>query len=102
MNTFSRFELRTTDADAAREFYVALFGPAFWSRGIDTTTLPFQAVARGAVPHWLGQIAVDDVEASAARFVQRGATALGPNTPGGSRALLRDPFSAIVALSSDA
>jgi predicted enzyme related to lactoylglutathione lyase len=62
-----------------------------------------QALARGARPHWLGQIEVDDVEASVRAFVEQGADALGPvgTFPDGRRfAVLRDPGGAIVGLTS--
>jgi predicted enzyme related to lactoylglutathione lyase len=99
---FFRYELRTTAVDAARDFYGALFGPDFWEPGIEVNTLPPQAAARGAVPHWLGHLAVDDVPTSAERFITHGATPLGPATHGRRSATLRDPFGAVVALSAEA
>ncbi len=101
MNRFCRYELRTTDVDAARAFYSNLLGARFWEDNVDAGELPAQAAARGAPPHWLGHIGVDDVVGTMRRFVQRGATRLGPavhadhhNAP----IILRDPFGAIVAL----
>lgn len=99
MTKFSRYELRTTDAEAARKFYPALLGhdrAVIWP-------LHEQALARGAKPHWLGYLGVDDVELATTRFVERGATALGPAPPsveGGRASVFRDPGGAIVALSS--
>jgi uncharacterized protein len=94
-NRFVRYQLRTTDVDSAREFYDALLGPAFWRDGIDVAPLPKQAAARGAPPHWLGHIGVEDVVGTALRFASCGATQLGPG-------VLRDPFGALVALSAAA
>lgn len=97
MPKFSRFDLRTTDAPRARAFYADLFGhdrASIWPLHED-------ALARGAVPHWLGQIEVHDVEGVAAGFEARGATRLGPTRPtndGGQAAVLRDPGGAIVAV----
>lgn len=101
-NRFCHYELRTTDVDAARTFYAALFGPGFWEGSIGIAELPAQAAARGAPPHWLGSIGVDDVAATVRRFVEVGATPLGPPAGSGddARAILRDPFGAIVALRS--
>jgi len=99
MAKFCRFELRTTDVEAARVFYPRILGhdrAVIWP-------LHEQALARGAKPHWLGYLGVDDVDLATARFVERGATALGPAPPtvSGDRAVvLRDPGGAIVALST--
>src|SRR5262245_55314535 len=57
--------------------------------------LPARAAARGAPPYWLGYIGVDDVVGAELRFLNHGATKLSPD-------LLRDPFGALVALSSEA
>lgn len=99
MNAFCRYQLRTTDLDSARRFYTALFGARFWRDGIDNSTLPAQAAARGAPAHWLGHIAVGDVQRSTEAFERAGAVRLGP--PSGNSVesvILRDPFGAIVAL----
>ncbi len=100
MNRFCHYELRTTDVDAARAFYSDLLGARFWEDRVSVDELPPQAAARGKPPHWLGHIGVDDVVGATHRFVQSGATQLGPSTPSGNdaRAILRDPFGAIVAL----
>jgi predicted enzyme related to lactoylglutathione lyase len=68
------------------------------------------ALARGARPHWLGQIGVGDVDALASVFVGRGATRLGPTARGGDGgpfpgvefAVVRDPGGAVVALATPA
>jgi predicted enzyme related to lactoylglutathione lyase len=92
--------LRTTNAEAAREFYGGLFGH---DRAI-VWTLHAQAVARGAMPHWLGSIGVEDVkqlERTAEALVQRGAVILAPTRTLGSgeyATVLRDPGGALVGL----
>ncbi len=99
MTKFCRIELRTTDADAARTFYARILGhdrAVIWP-------LHEQALARGARPHWLGHIGVEDVERATAAFVERGATQLGPTRPtayGGQAAVLRDPGGAVVAVAT--
>jgi predicted enzyme related to lactoylglutathione lyase len=102
MNRFCHYELRTTDVDAARAFYSDLLGARFWEDSISVGDLPAQAAARGAPPHWLGHIGVDDVVGTMLRFVKSGATQLGPAPGKGNDAgtILRDPFGAIVALTS--
>ena len=102
MVKFSRYELRTTDAEAARSFYAKVLGH---DRAI-VWPLHEQALARGAQPHWLGSVVAEDVEAverTAAAFVTRGATPLGPTRPtsyGGKAAVLRDPGGAIFAVAT--
>src|SRR5215471_13913146 len=93
MNAFSRYELRTTDVEDAHAFYADVFGADFWSDCIDVRPLAAPALARGAPPHWLGHIHVDDVVGIMLRFVERGATVVGPRPQGGHAAqvLLRDP-----------
>jgi predicted enzyme related to lactoylglutathione lyase len=100
MTRFCRVQLRTTDVAAARAFYARVLGDGV---APDVAVLPDDAVARGARPHWLGHIGVDDVEAVARAFVERGATRLGPTRPldgGGQIAILRDPGAAVVALAT--
>jgi len=97
MTKFSRIELRTTDAEAARTFYSSVLGhdrAVIWP-------LHEQALARGAKPHWLGQLEVPDLDLANAQFIARGASPLGPIRPthdAGRVAVLRDPGGAIVAL----
>ena len=101
-NRFCHYELRTIDVEAARVFYSDLLGWHFWGEGIEVVPLPAQASARGAPPHWLGHIGVDDVTETVARFVQHGGTPLGPpmRSDGAERAIVRDPSGAVVALTS--
>jgi predicted enzyme related to lactoylglutathione lyase len=96
-HTFFRISLRTTDVERARTFYQAVFP----GRQLDIWPLHEQALARGARPHWLGLLTVDDVEQSLASFVARGATALSPvwrNPEGFDGATLRDPGGAVLGL----
>ncbi len=98
MAKFCRFDLRTTDADGARAFYARLLGhdrAAIWP-------LHEQARARGAKPHWLGQLGVEDVERTAAAFIERGAMRFGPTiaTQDGQSVILRDPGGAVVAVTT--
>lgn len=99
MTQFCRLELRTTNIAAARAFYSALLGDS----GLDIVPLPPEALARGARPHWLGHLGVDDVARTVQAFVERGATRLGPTRPtadGGEVAIVRDPGGAVVALAT--
>ena len=103
MNRFLHYELRTTDVDAARTFCSDLLGVCFFEESISVGGLPAQAAARGAPPHWLGHIGADDVVGTTLRFVQSGATPLGAAVrigSDGAGAMLRDPFGAVVALTS--
>jgi predicted enzyme related to lactoylglutathione lyase len=99
MTRFCRYELRTTDVEAARAFYAAVIGDAVG----DVTLLPAESQARGARPAWLGHLGVDDVEGTAGAFVARGAIRLGrtrASADGGAVAILRDPGGAVVALAT--
>ena len=101
--SFCRYELRSTDVDAAREFYTALFGDGIWGAGVDITPLPAAAAARGVPGYWLGHLAVEDVVPPMYRFFDAGATRLGAPPADGrdsSGVVVRDPFGAIVALAS--
>jgi predicted enzyme related to lactoylglutathione lyase len=89
---FVRYVLRTTDAAAARGFYDTVLGV----REHEIVPLHEVARARGAQPHWLGCLGVDDLEQTVAAFVARGATRLGPPNP--TFAVLRDPGGAVVGL----
>jgi predicted enzyme related to lactoylglutathione lyase len=98
MARFFHHQLRTTDVPRARAFYTSVLG----RDGAEIFELHEHAIARGARPHWLGHIAVEDVDAAAAAFAARGATPLGPkwlNPQGLEAAVLRDPGGAVVALS---
>jgi len=92
---FSRYILRTTDVEAASAFYDAVLE----GRGDGILPLHEAAVARGARPHWLGQIQVTaGAEVMAARFVERGAMRLGPAPGVADFVILRDPGGAIVSV----
>ncbi len=97
---FCRYELRTTDVDSARAFYSGVIGER---AGLEFSVLPERARALGAVPHWLGHVSVADVEAAAAGWVELGAQRLGPprtSSDGFEIVALRDPFGAVVGLTS--
>ena len=94
---FSRYLLRTTAVDAATEFYDAVLE----RRGDGIVPLHEAALARGARPHWLGHIRARDIggaEAVAGRFVELGATRLGPPPGVADFAVLRDPGGAVIAV----
>jgi predicted enzyme related to lactoylglutathione lyase len=99
MIRFCRYLLRTTNVASARALYAAALGRD------DAAIVPLHesALARGARPHWLGLVGVDDVEATAQAFAARGALRLGPTLragDGGEFAVVRDPGGAIVGLAS--
>jgi len=97
---FNRYALRTKHIAAAREFYPAVFGNEFWGEDFTLEALPEQAAARGAPAHWLGQLQVQETGDVAGRLIALGAQRLGP--PGAAdRIILRDPFGALLALSTD-
>lgn len=101
---FYRYELRTTDVDSARAFFAGVLGPQLWRPGVSIAPLPERAVARGAPPHWLGHVHVPDVEETVARVVAEGGQQLGPierGTDGSLRAIVRDPFGAILAVTTE-
>jgi uncharacterized protein len=103
-NRFCRYELRTTDLNAARAFYTDVLGSDLWGPDVCLAPLPERAAAMGAPAHWLGHLGVDDVEAAAGRIVAPGGQQLGPAhrlDDGSNRAVLRDPFGAILAVSSE-
>jgi hypothetical protein len=99
MIKFCRIELRTTDAGGARDFYAKILGhdrSVIWP-------LHEQALARGAPPHWLGTLGVEDAERAAEAFVERGAARLGPTFPtsdGGQAVILRDSGGAVLAVAT--
>lgn len=80
---FSRYELRTKDPRAAREFYASII-----EADLDITELPERARAAGAPSHWLGHIA-GDVE----RALSAGAERIHGN-------VLRDPLGGVFAVSA--
>jgi predicted enzyme related to lactoylglutathione lyase len=101
---FCHYQLRTKDMNAARAFYADIFGSQFWDAGVSLIALPERAAAQGAPAHWLGHIGVHQVDAIAGRIVALGGQPLGPTqraAEGRSVAVLRDPFGAVMALSSE-
>lgn len=100
---FLRYELRTTDVESARAFYAEVLGPELWRhRELTVVPLPERAAALGAPSHWLGHAAIPDVSATVARMVSLGGQLLGPPLPPApSRAVLRDPLGAVLAVTSE-
>jgi predicted enzyme related to lactoylglutathione lyase len=83
--------------DDARSFYAQVLGDG----PRDVVQLHDQAAARGARPHWLGYLEVEDVDDAASAFLRRGAMALGRkwvNAEGLEAAIVREPGGAVVAL----
>jgi len=102
---FRRYVLRTLDVEAAVAFYRDVAGLDFSTApeisGIEAWPLHEQARARGAPPHWLGHLAVPDVDAAVTRFVELGGQRLGPTVKGPEGvnfAALRDPAGAVVGV----
>lgn len=99
-----RYELLTTELPKARAFYEAVFGDDFWGPDVTLGALPERALALGARPHFRAQLAVPDLARTLASMVAAGGQQLGPllkRDDGSARAGLRDPFGAILALSSE-
>jgi predicted enzyme related to lactoylglutathione lyase len=103
LSRFGRYELLTVDVAAARTFYTQVFGAHFWSTDFTLANLPEPARARGAKPHFRGQLGVDDVEGTLQRFLAAGSVQLGPQRHelNATRVGLKDPFGAILTLSSE-
>jgi predicted enzyme related to lactoylglutathione lyase len=103
---FCCYALRTTDAVAARAFYADALGlmlPDGMAEGsaLEAWPLHERARAAGAPAHWLGMLAVNDVESTVARMLALGGERLGPTVQakdGASFATLRDPFGSVIAL----
>lgn len=93
MTSFARRVLRTHDLASATAFYEAVLGA--WPAGTGLEPLPAAALARGARPHWLAQLAVADPEAIASALVAEGGLRL---SEAASRIVLRDPCGALIAL----
>ena len=110
-------ELRTTDQEAAKSFYSELFGWGYDENPIDESGQSFYSMAvqgglyagaiytqqegmkqKGIPPHWGIYLAVDDVDATAARVADRGGSVEGPFDvfDSGRMAVLTDPTGAIV------
>lgn len=111
---FSWCELMTTDVQAATQFYTALFG---WTTeempGMAYTVVKTGAVgiggimaipsshATGAPPHWGTSVTVDDVDATARKAEELGATTLMPLTdiPNVGRFYtFQDPQGAVISI----
>lgn len=103
---FCRYSLRTTDLTAARAFYADAIGlvlPDGMSVGsaLEAWPLHERARARGAPPHWLGHLAVDDVEGMVKRLIGLGSEPLAPTMQGRDGtpfATFRDPFGTLIAV----
>lgn len=104
---FCRYVLRTTDVDAGRRFYAESIGLEVPQGGtseasaLEAWPLHERARAAGAPAHWLGQLAVRDVDAAVARLVELGGERLGPTVRAGDGApfaTLRDPSGAVVSV----
>jgi predicted enzyme related to lactoylglutathione lyase len=104
MGGFGRYDLRTTDPDAARAFYVDAVGLDFAGddAGLAVWPLHEQARARGAPAHWLGSIDVADVPTAVQQLLDAGSESLGPaplrRADGETFATVRDPCGAVVAV----
>ena len=103
---FCRYSLRTTDLDAGRRFYAESIGlelpnGASGTSGLEAWLLHERARAAGAPPHWLGHLAVRDVEGTVHRLVELGSERLGPTVhakDGTTYATLRDPLGAVISV----
>jgi predicted enzyme related to lactoylglutathione lyase len=106
-------ELATTDLDAARAFYEALFGwttgpidtgpdgpPMAFARNGETLNASFSLTPPGVPPHWRPYFTVESTAASVAQVREQGGTeVLAPlEVPGGSIAVVLDPQGALFAL----
>src|SRR5687767_5704727 len=94
---FVWYELMTTDPAAAQAFYTDVVGwgtapfdgapvpYTMWMKGETpvggVVEIPAEVRAKGVQPHWLGHVAVDDVDATASRAKKLGAKIMmGPET----------------------
>lgn len=115
---FVWYELLTTDPDAAEKFYTDVVGwnaapfddapmpYTMWLKGETTDTavggvmeLPEQARERGVPPHWMGYVAVPDVDAASVQAKKLGGRVIMepddiPNV--GRFAILADPQGAAI------
>ena len=102
----ARYQLRTTDVNAARAFYADVLGAHIWGADVTLALLPGPAVARGAAPHWLGHVHVGarEVEGTVGRLVAQGGQLLVPMRTAGegaAPAVVRDPFGALLGVSAE-
>lgn len=112
---FMWYELMTSDVDAAKAFYTETIGWSvmpwgdegyqMWAVGErpigGLMTLPEEAEAMGAPPHWIAYNAVTDADATAAKVAELGGAVLKApwDIPEVGRiAILRDPQGAVFAV----
>lgn len=101
---FCRYDLRTTEPEAARGFYQNALGLELGPM-LGVGKLAEQARARGAPPHWLGSLAVRELEPVVQALLDRGSQLLGASERGEEHeafAVIRDPCGAIVAVRESA
>lgn len=113
---FVWYELMTTDAEGAKAFYTDVVGwgtapfegspvpYTMWTKGEapvgGVMDLPDEARQAGAPPHWLGYVAVPDVDAAAEKAKELGGRVIhGPHDipEVGRFAILADPQGAVVS-----
>ena len=114
---FVWYDLMTSDPESATAFYTQLigWGTSEWEGGTmpytmwtnrekpigGVMTLPEEAKAAGAPPHWMAYIAVEDVKATVAKVTGLGGGVLVPPTDipnAGTFAVLTDPQGAPFAV----
>jgi predicted enzyme related to lactoylglutathione lyase len=114
---FVWYDLMTSDPKSATAFYTQLigWGTSEWEGGPmpytmwtnrekpigGVMTLPEEAKAAGAPPHWMAYIAVEDVNATVAKVTGLGGSVLVPPTDipnAGAFAVLTDPQGAAFAV----
>jgi uncharacterized protein len=115
--SFVWYELMTTDTEAAKAFYGSVIG---WeAQSADQPSMEYTMLKAGGVPvaglmtlteearkmggrpGWVGYVAVDDVDASAAQVTKEGGTVHRPpsDIPGVGRfAIISDPQGPVIAL----
>ena len=108
-------ELATKDTDAAKKFYSELLGwelKTSQAAGMDYTEYSVNGRPYGGIykmteefgdtpPHWMSYVAVDDVDAAAARVTELGGSVCVPPTdiPNVGRfAVINDPTGATISL----
>ncbi len=109
--SFAWCDLRSSDPDAARAFYAAVFGftyttlemagPAYTTFALGDDGPPMGGTGdmmggEGVPPHWLVYFAVEDSDAAAAAAREHGGTVMADpfDTPFGRMAPMADPFGA--------
>jgi len=113
---FAWYELLTTDMAAARDFYASVvgwtardaatsrFGYSLFNAGemqvAGLMELPPEGRRMGATPRWVGYVNVDDLDATADRFMRLGGVVNVPPTETniGRIAIVTDPQKATLAL----